>query len=401
MLFTFGRGMPCASLWIIMAMWAAGAAGLSINMTSPSTLPAGGTAVFEWAQDNLTANPSQFSLYIVPEGPEENVIDAQLVNAGTQLSGTVTMVVPPDTSLGVYQTLAYTGTDSPTVGPGPALWGDEINLVAAVSGSSVDGSQSQSSTGTSSPASQPSNAASQLSNTAGSQSSTGASPSSTAPLNQPSSSGGTNVSSMTRSSGSASSATGVAGGNGASTDSSGIVPATVSPKHDIAKGAIVGIVIALIFALVGIGFLLFYLRRRRQRARRRFSGTGTNHPLDLSVPLPIVTPFTNPPPPTTKMMTQTEVMPPSAKKAPPSVFSSQPPPRALPQQPNPRPGDPLVHVPRVPLVHVPLPTASTKKHQRGWNARFNCSGHSSSSLRSRSPSMSRRPNTIRCDVVQS
>ncbi|KAJ7763706.1 hypothetical protein B0H16DRAFT_1527073 [Mycena metata] len=365
MLFTFGRGMPCASLWIIMVMWAAGAAGHSINMTSPSTLPAGGTAVFEWAQDNLTANPSQFSLYIVPEGPEENVIDAQLVNAGTQLSGTVTMVVPPDTSLGVYQTLAYTGTDSPTVGPGPALWGDEINLVAAVSGSSVDGSQSQSSTGTSSPASQPSNAASQLSNTAGSQSSTGASPS-----------GGTNVSSMTRSSGSASSATGVAGGNGASTDSSGIVPATVSPKHDIAKGAIVGIVIALIFALVGIGFLLFYLRRRRQRARRRFSGTGTNHPLDLSVPLPIVTPFTNPPPPTTKMMTQTE-------------------------QPNPRPEDPLVHVPRVPLVHVPLPTASTKKHQRGWNARFDCSGHSSSSLRTRSPSMSRRPNTIRCDVVQS
>jgi hypothetical protein len=84
----------------IMAMWAAGVAGLSINMTSPPTLPAGGTAVFVWAQDNVTANPSQFSLYIVPEGPKENVIDAQLVNAGIQLSGTVTMVVPPDTSLG-------------------------------------------------------------------------------------------------------------------------------------------------------------------------------------------------------------------------------------------------------------------------------------------------------------
>lgn len=83
-----------------MAMWAAGVAGLSINMTSPPTLPAGGTAVFVWAQDNVTANPSQFSLYIVPEGPKENVIDAQLVNAGIQLSGTVTMVVPPDTSLG-------------------------------------------------------------------------------------------------------------------------------------------------------------------------------------------------------------------------------------------------------------------------------------------------------------
>ncbi|KAJ7214668.1 hypothetical protein B0H12DRAFT_1242130 [Mycena haematopus] len=274
--------MPLASLWIILATWAAGAAGLSINMTSPPTLPAGGTAVFVWAQDNITPNPSQFSLYIVPEGPEENVIDAQLVNAGTQLSGTVTMVVPPDTSLGVYQTLAYTGTDSPTVGTGPALWGDEINLVAAVNASSA----SQSSTGTSSSAPQPSNT--------GSQSSTSASPSLTAPLTQPSNSSGTNVSSI--SSGAASSGTGYAGGSGASTG-------TVTTKSGIAKGAIVGIVLALIFALLGIGLLLFYLRRKRQRARRRFSGSGMNNHLDPSVPLPLVTPFTHTPLTTT--MTQT------------------------------------------------------------------------------------------------
>ncbi|KAJ6488735.1 hypothetical protein C8R45DRAFT_1213426 [Mycena sanguinolenta] len=139
-LLTIARGMSWVSLWILMAIWATGAAGLSINMTSAHTLPTGGTTVF---------------------GPEENVVDEQLVNAGVQLSGTVTMVVPRNTPTGVYQTLAYTGTDGPTLGTGPALWGDEIELIAASSASGL----SQSSTGSfSSIASQPSDTASQTSN---------------------------------------------------------------------------------------------------------------------------------------------------------------------------------------------------------------------------------------------
>lgn len=87
-----------ARIW---AMWVASAAGLFVNMTSSDPLPAGGTAVFVWSQDNVTVNPSQFTLYIVPaSGSDEHVVGAQLVNAGSQLSGTVTMVVPPETSLG-------------------------------------------------------------------------------------------------------------------------------------------------------------------------------------------------------------------------------------------------------------------------------------------------------------
>ncbi|KAF7375851.1 hypothetical protein MSAN_00475200 [Mycena sanguinolenta] len=268
-LLAIARGMSWVSLWIFVAtLWAAGAAGLSINMTSAHNLPAGGTAVFVWAQDNLTANPDQFTLYIVPEGPEENVVDEQLVNAGVQLSGTVTMVVPPNTPTGVYQTLAYTGTDGPTVGTGPALWGDEIELVAAAS----SGGSSQSSTGSlSSAASQPSSTALQTS--------TSASTLPTSPLSQ---SLGSSASS------------GVGGGGASSTNSPNPGQTTSSSKHELATGAIVGIVLALILALLAIGVLLFYLRRRRQRARRRFSGIDTNHPLDPSLPVPVVTPFTSP-----------------------------------------------------------------------------------------------------------
>ncbi|KAJ6468939.1 hypothetical protein C8R45DRAFT_1017884 [Mycena sanguinolenta] len=46
-------------------------------------------------------------------------------------------------------------------------------------------------------------------------------------------------------------------------------------------------------ALVAIGGLLLYLRRRRQKAHRRFSGTDTSHPLDPSLPVSVITPFTS------------------------------------------------------------------------------------------------------------
>ncbi|KAJ6484937.1 hypothetical protein C8R45DRAFT_293323 [Mycena sanguinolenta] len=312
---TFARGMPWVSPWIIMAMWVTGTAGLSVNLTSSHTIPAGGTVTVVWAPDDVTVNPSQFSLYVSREGGADETVATQVVDAST--SGTATMVVPPATSPGVFQVLGYTGTNGPTVGTGPALWGDEIIVVAAVSSvsgsqsqsstgttsssSSASGSQSQSSTGTtSSPASQPSNTSPQSSNTASqtsntaSQTSTGASTSSTASVSQSSPSA-------------TSTASGVGGGGG--TDNSRI-PGQTASKHGIATGAIVGIVLALIFALLWIGVFVFYLRRKRQRARHRFSGTGTNYPLDPSVPVAIVTPFTSSPPMTTTktMMTQTPVI---------------------------------------------------------------------------------------------
>jgi len=247
-----------------MVMCVASAAGLSLNMTSAQPLPAGGTVVIVWAQDNLTANPSQFSLYIVPEGPEENVIDEQLVNAGAQLSGTVTMVVPPETSLGVYDALAYTGTDSPTVGTGPALWANEFDIVAAVSSSGVSQPNSNSASQTSTSASHTSTSASQPS---------------------------TSVQSPSFSS----SATKAAVAPSASSVTSPPAEVGTPAKHGVATGAIAGIVVALILSVLAIGLLFFYLRRRRQTARRRFSGPQTNFPLDPSPAFAVVTPFSSSP----------------------------------------------------------------------------------------------------------
>ncbi|KAJ7114312.1 hypothetical protein C8R44DRAFT_227245 [Mycena epipterygia] len=259
--------MPRPSSWLTITMWAASAVGLRINMTSPDPLPAGGTVAVVWAQDNATANPSQFSLYIVPEGPQENVVDAQLVNAGSQLSGTVLMVVPPETSPGVYNALAYTGTASPTTSNSPALWGWEFNIVAAVqSGSSSSPSPQQgTSIGTSQSATtSPKPFSSSSSPTDSSQ------PTSTAALN----------------------------GTGAPTTVPTAIP---PPKHALSVGAIVGIVLGLIFALAGIGLLLLYLRRRRQRVRR-YSAPGTNHPLPPSPSFPMITPFIPSPPPMTQVV---------------------------------------------------------------------------------------------------
>ncbi|KAJ6472923.1 hypothetical protein C8R47DRAFT_1324572, partial [Mycena vitilis] len=247
--------MPRPSLWLALmtVMWAASAWGLSLNMTSPSPLPAGGTVVIVWAQDTLSPNPTQFSVYIVPEGPQENVIDEQLVNAGTQFSGTVTMVIPPETSLGVYDALAYTGTDTPTTSTSPALWGNEFNIVAAVQGSgssSASGgpstSPSQSSTASPIPSSSSSN-----SPVSGQQPTSTASPSGTA------------------------------------------VPVSSAPsKHALTVGAVVGIVLGLFLALAGLGLLVLYLRRRQQR--RRYSVPMTIDPRPLSPPLPVITPFMPP-----------------------------------------------------------------------------------------------------------
>jgi hypothetical protein len=83
----------------IMAMWVAGAAGLSVNLTSSHTIPAGGTVTVVWAPDDVTVNPSQFSLYVSREGGTDETVATQVVDAST--SGTATMVVPPATSPGL------------------------------------------------------------------------------------------------------------------------------------------------------------------------------------------------------------------------------------------------------------------------------------------------------------
>lgn len=89
-----------------MAMWAAAAprrvVGISMNMTSSHTLSPGGTVVVVWAQDSLTDNPSQFTVLLSREGGAANNIATQVVNAGSQPSGKVTMVVPPDTALPAF-----------------------------------------------------------------------------------------------------------------------------------------------------------------------------------------------------------------------------------------------------------------------------------------------------------
>jgi len=309
-LLSFARGMPRPSSWLAIAIWAASAVGLSINMTSPDPLPAGGTFVIVWAQDNATINPSQFSLYIVPEGPQENVVDAQLVNAGSQLSGTVTMVVPPETSPGVYQALAYTGTASPTTSTSPALWGWEFSIVAAVQsggGGGVSGGSSSSSGGSSSSSPQQGTSIGASQSAPGQPTKLSSSNSSPTSNSSPGTSNGSSQSATTPPKPSSSSSsptdssqpasTAALNGTGAQTT----VPAAIpSPKHALSVGAMVGIVLGLIFALAGIGLLLVYLRRRRQRVRR-YSAPGTNYPLPPS--LPVITPFTPSPPPMTQVVT--------------------------------------------------------------------------------------------------
>lgn len=89
-------------------MWAATAVGISLNMTSADPLPAGGTVIVAWARDNgtITPNPSQFGLYIYPDAGD-NLVVSQIVNAGSQPSGTVTLVVPPETSPGFVDTILF------------------------------------------------------------------------------------------------------------------------------------------------------------------------------------------------------------------------------------------------------------------------------------------------------
>ncbi|KAJ7300914.1 hypothetical protein DFH08DRAFT_907647 [Mycena albidolilacea] len=275
--------MPRILSWIIWAMWVANAAGLFVNMTSSDPLPAGGTAVFVWSQDNATVNPSQFTLYIVPaSGSDEHVVGAQLVNAGSQLSGTVTMVVPPETSLGVYDALAYIGTDSPTVGTGPALWGNEFKIAAAVQsgGSSPSSGAGASNAGISS-----------ASNAAGLSSAGG--PSGTLSSAPSRSASATGLSASTSALGSTSTA--VNGTGASSTSPTGGPSAVPQPKHGLPVGAIVGIVLGLILALLGIGLLFLYLRWRRRRARVH-GGPAPLSPSSPSLSFPAVTPFPASPP---------------------------------------------------------------------------------------------------------
>ncbi|KAJ7807912.1 hypothetical protein B0H14DRAFT_2871664 [Mycena olivaceomarginata] len=136
--------MPRAFSWrcrvmhvdsIILAMWAATAVGISLNMTSPDPLPAGGTVIVAWARDNgtITPNPSQFGLYIYPDAGD-NLVVSQIVNAGSQPSGTVTMVIPPETSPDSYDIYAFQGPDTNIP---PAMWGWGFSLAATVQSASA------------------------------------------------------------------------------------------------------------------------------------------------------------------------------------------------------------------------------------------------------------------------
>ncbi|KAJ7261229.1 hypothetical protein C8J57DRAFT_1337417 [Mycena rebaudengoi] len=261
--------MPRAFSWrcrvIILAMWAATAVGLSLNMTSPDPLPAGGTVTVVWARDNgvVTPNPSQFGLYVFPDAPGDNLVISQVVNAGSQPSGTVTMAIPPGTSPGSYDIYAFQGPDTNIP---PAMWGWGFNLAAAVqSGSQTHGS----STATSNSGSQTLSGVSHI-------------------FCLPEFSYRFMLFTLSRSASKSSpSDTNPATSTGAATGGS----------SSISTGAIAGIVVGLLLALVGIALLLLFLRWRRQQARRRFSAPETNHRISLSTPLPIITPFTSPPPP--------------------------------------------------------------------------------------------------------
>ncbi|KAJ7678790.1 hypothetical protein B0H17DRAFT_1235139 [Mycena rosella] len=277
--------MPRAFSWrcrvIILAMWAATAVGISLNMTSSDPLPAGGTVKVAWARDNgaITPNPSQFGLYIYPDAGD-NLVVSQIVNAGSQPSGTVAMVIPPETSPGNIP---------------PAMWGWGFNLAAAVqsatrpastavtpsSGSPTPSDDPQTLSGLSHSSATASNRGSQtLSDNP--QSLSGASQSSTAPT-------------KSSASNSSPSNTNPATSAGAAIGGPSSTAIVLTTKHAITTGAIAGIVVGLLLALFGIALLLLFLRRRRQQARRRFSAPETNHPISLSTPLPIITPFTRPP----------------------------------------------------------------------------------------------------------
>ncbi|KAF7341485.1 hypothetical protein MVEN_01885900 [Mycena venus] len=299
--------MPRAFSWrcrvIILAMWAATAVGISLNMTSSDPLPAGGTVVVAWARDNgtITPNPSQFGLYIYPDAGN-NLVVSQIVNAGSQPSGTVTMVIPPGTSPGSYDIYAFQGPDTNIP---PAMWGWGFNLAAAV--------QSASATSPASTAVTPSGGSPTSSDDP--QSLSGVSHSSTTTANpgsqtlsgNPQSLSGASQSSAapTKSSASNSSPsdTNPATSEGAATGGPSSAAIVLTTKHAISAGAIAGIVVGLLLALVGIALLLLFLRRRRQQARRRFSAPETNHRISLSTPLPIITPFTSPPPATMTQVT--------------------------------------------------------------------------------------------------
>ncbi|KAJ7200402.1 hypothetical protein GGX14DRAFT_466716 [Mycena pura] len=277
------------SSWIILAMWAAAApraAGISINMTSSHTLSPGGTVVVVWAQDSLTDNPSQLTFLLSREGGAANTIDTQVVNTGSQPSGKVTMVVPPDTTLpAVLQVDAFTDPNIP-----PALWGDELNLVAAANSGSASAPSGPSSAstfpstaGTSTPPQAPSSSPPQTSSDA-SQSNTPHPSNSSAPALSPT---GASISSPSAAPSTTQPPISAPASGPSTTGSS---ESASKPKHALAIGAIVGIALALILALAGIALVLFFLRRRRQRARRRFSAeAGASYPLgDDAI---MITPF--------------------------------------------------------------------------------------------------------------
>ncbi|KAJ6537978.1 hypothetical protein B0H19DRAFT_1181436 [Mycena capillaripes] len=275
--------MPRAFSWrcrvIILAMWAASAVGINFTMTSSDPLPAGGTVTVAWARDDgvITPNPSQFGLYVYPDAGN-NLVVSHVVNAGSQPSGIVTLAIPPGTPPTSYDIYAFQGPD---MNIPPAMWGWGFNLAAAVPsatgpGSTAVNSNSGSSTSTSNSGSQTSSGASQSITTPTQSSASNSSPSGTNP-----------VTTAGEASGAPSSAAGV-----------------LTTKHAMPTGAIAGIVIGLLLALVGIALLLLFLRRRRQQARRRFSAPETNHRTSLPTTLPIITPFTSAPPST---MTQVAV----------------------------------------------------------------------------------------------
>lgn len=87
-----------------------------------------------------------------------------------------------------------------------------------------------------------------------------------------------------------------ANGTGASSTSPTGGPSAVpQPKHGLPVGAIVGIVLGLILALLGIGLLFLYLRWRRRRARVH-GGPAPLSPSSPSLSFPAVTPFPASPP---------------------------------------------------------------------------------------------------------
>ncbi|KAJ7307641.1 hypothetical protein DFH08DRAFT_900772 [Mycena albidolilacea] len=304
--------MPQAFSWrcrvIILAMWAATAVGISLNMTSPDPLPAGGTVIVAWARDNgtITPNPSQFGLYIYPDAGD-NLVVSQIVNAGSQPSGTVTMVIPPETSPDSYDIYAFQGPDTNIP---PAMWGWGFNLAAAVQSASVTRPASTAVTASSSSPT-PSDDPQTLSDLSHSSTTTSNRGSQTLSDNPQSLSGASQSSTApTKSSASNSSPsnTNPATSAGATTGGPSSTAIVLTTKHAVPTGAIAGIVVGLFLVLVGVALLLLFLRRRRQQARRRFSAPETNHRISLSTPLPIITPFTSPP------STMTEVAAPIREK---------------------------------------------------------------------------------------